>query len=277
MATALEDLESLLYRLITAPEGVEQGLSRERTLPAGGLSALIRGDERLGAAERLGIYANMYFYRLLDVLKQDYPATLKVLGDVGFHNLITAYLIEYPPTQPSVQFAGQNLASFLRGHPMRERAPFIADLAELERALVDSFVAPDAVALDGAAMRAVAPARWPAMRLRTHPAVAILAHEWRVASILRAVEEGREWSAAERGPVQVIVWRKSARVFYRELDQAEHAALELARRGAKFAAICDAVGAACSGSDTVAAINRLLERWLADGILVRDRRTPRRG
>jgi hypothetical protein len=35
----------------------------------------------------------MYFYRLLDAIKEDFPATLKILGDFEFHNLITGYLI----------------------------------------------------------------------------------------------------------------------------------------------------------------------------------------
>ena len=87
------------------------------------------GDERLSAEARVDIYANMYFYRLLDALKEDFPATLAVLGDDNFHNLVTGYLLEYPPTEPSIYYCGQHLADYLRDHPMREGAPFIADLA----------------------------------------------------------------------------------------------------------------------------------------------------
>src|SRR5208283_4803243 len=84
----LKRLESLLYRLITAPSGVAEGLAAERTLGAGGLDDLVLGDERLSAEARVDIYANMYFYRLLDALKEDFPATLTVLGDDNFHNLV---------------------------------------------------------------------------------------------------------------------------------------------------------------------------------------------
>jgi hypothetical protein len=40
------------------------------------LEALVDGDERLSAVERVDIYADAYFYRLLDCLAEDFPATL---------------------------------------------------------------------------------------------------------------------------------------------------------------------------------------------------------
>src|SRR5271166_4575794 len=140
MPTRLKKLESLLYRLITAPSGVAEGLAAERELGAGGLDAVVIGDDRLSAQERVDIYANMYFYRILDALKEDFPATLAVLGNDNFHNLVTGYLLEHPPTDPSITNCGSHLADYLRDHPMREAAPFIADLAKLERATVEVFL-----------------------------------------------------------------------------------------------------------------------------------------
>src|ERR1700689_4013540 len=144
----LKKLESLLYRLITAPSGVAEGLAAEPALGAGGLDALVIGDERLSAEARVDIYANMYFYRLLDALKEDFPATLAVLGNDNFHNLVTGYLLEYPPTEPLLYYCGQHLAAYLRDHPMREGAPFIAGLAAVERAVVEVFHGPDAAVLE---------------------------------------------------------------------------------------------------------------------------------
>ncbi len=138
----LEALQALLYRLITAPEGVAAGLAAESASEPEMLEHLIESDDRLSATERLEIYANAYFYRILDCLKEDFPATLATLGPDDFHNLITAYLIEYPPTEPSISYAGRHLAEFLRHHSMRamiERWPFIAELARLERTQIEVF------------------------------------------------------------------------------------------------------------------------------------------
>ena len=68
----LAALQKLFHGLATAPEGVEPGLA-QLGLTASDLSAVIAGDERLSAIERLDIYANMYFFRLLDVLRDDFP------------------------------------------------------------------------------------------------------------------------------------------------------------------------------------------------------------
>ena len=194
MQTQLKNLQSLLYRLITAPSGVAEGLAAERDLRAGGLDAIVLGDERLSAEARVDIYANMYFYRIRDALKEDFSATLAVLGDDNFHNLVTGYLIEYPPTEPSISHCGRHLADYLRDHPLREGAPFIADLAKLERAVVEVFHGPDAAALEPDSLRAIAPEDWPALKLRIHPAAQILALEWRVSELLRAVEEEHPWN-----------------------------------------------------------------------------------
>jgi hypothetical protein len=269
MPIHLKELQSLLYRLITAPSGVAEGLAAERDLGAGGLDAIVLGDDRLSAEARVDIYANMYFYRIRDALKEDFPATLAVLGDDNFHNLVTGYLLEYPPTEPSISDCGRYLADYLRDHPLRRGAPFVVDLAKLERVVVEVFHGSDEAALEPDMLRATPPEDWPAMKLRIHPAAQIFALEWRVSELLRAVEEARQWKPAERGAIKVLVWRRNARVFYRDLEHAEADALDAASRGATFAEICDVVAANADGQDPVAAMNRLLARWLSDGILVR--------
>ena len=107
------------------------------------------------------------------------------------------------------------------------------------------------------------------MKLRIHPSAQILALDWRVSELLRAVEEGHPWKPAERGAVKVLVWRRNARVFYRDLERAEADALEAASRGATFAEICDVVAANADDQDPVATMNRMLARWLSDGLLTR--------
>ncbi|MEA2650048.1 MAG: putative DNA-binding domain, partial [Candidatus Binataceae bacterium] len=79
-AIDLRRLQEIICRLIVAPGGVAEGLAHETILSVGGLDRLVAGDDRMTAAERVEIYANGYFYRILEVLKEDYPATLAVGG-----------------------------------------------------------------------------------------------------------------------------------------------------------------------------------------------------
>lgn len=58
MRVGLSEVQRLLYRLITSPNGIEGGLAAEYDLPARGLDAIISGDAHVGAAERVDIYAD---------------------------------------------------------------------------------------------------------------------------------------------------------------------------------------------------------------------------
>ncbi len=273
----LRRLQEIIYRLIVAPTGVAEGLAQETIMSVGGLDRLVAGDDRMTPVERVEIYANGYFYRILDVLKEDYPATLAVAGSDNFHNLATGYLIDYPPTEPSIYFAGRNFAAYLATHPLRERFPYLADLARLERSTLESFHAADATALYADAMRAIPPAEWPALRMRAHPAMRLVESAWRVDRGLRAVEDAVAWRPPDRDSVTIVVWRRAARVAYRAAEPAKLEALRLVSvdGGTTFAAICEAIAEAASESDDIAAlINRLLARWLSDGLLIHAANKP---
>jgi hypothetical protein len=268
MEPGLGELQRLLYRLITAPSGVEEGLAGESNMSPRGLEAIIKGDTRISAMERVEIYASMYFYRLLDAIKEDFPATLAVLGEMHFHNLITGYLAEYPPCDPSINEASRHLAEFAAKSLSLAKWPFIADLIRLERAIVEVFLGPDAHPLRAEAMTAIPPALWPSLRIRLHPALQVLSSEWRVEEIVHALESERPLTDPERKPAAILVWRSDYSVNYRPLDDLERSVLSMIRSGFSFGDVCET--AASHGGDcaTPAAISQMLLRWLADGLLV---------
>jgi Putative DNA-binding domain len=276
MNSTLAELQSLLYRLITAPGGVEETARLEPALKERGLEAVISGNKRLTAGERLGIYANAYFYRLQGILKEDFPCTYMVLGDVDFHNLITGYLIEYPPNEPSVLYAGQHLpryvqtTSVLAGTPLSQ-LPFLADLARLERACIEVFHGPDAQALELAFLRDLPPESWPSLRMRLHPAAQLLDIGWSIDALMAAIKEGRSWEPPSRASAALLVWRQKWQVRYRPLEPREHAALTTAAAISDFASICaafaDEVESTAGVADEAATINRMFMGWLHDGIL----------
>jgi hypothetical protein len=262
MRSDLKDLQALLYSAITAAPGAA------RTSRGAALSGAIRGDERLSAVQRLNIYADAYFYRLLDCLKEDFPATAAVTGE-AFENVVRAYLDEHPPTEPSIFYAGQHLADFLGNRPVGERWPFLAELARLERTLIEVFHGPDAPLLSAAEMQNVRPEEWPALGLHIQPALRMLDCQWRVSEVLSAIENGSQWQEPGLGPVFLLVWRQNARVYFRELEAPERAALEAASKGANFGAVCDVFASWFDGKSAAAGISQMLARWLADGVLTR--------
>ena len=86
---------------MTAPESVTATLAARGAQAVGEVHELVVGDARLSAVERLEIYANMYFFRIRDVLRDEFPRTAALLGDSAFHDLVVDYLAAIPP-EPSL-------------------------------------------------------------------------------------------------------------------------------------------------------------------------------
>jgi hypothetical protein len=229
---------------------------------------VIRGDAGLSAAERLQIYVDAYFLRLLGCLREDFPAIFAVVGETEFERLVRSYLARHPPTAHSIDYAGRHFAEFLQVDSILSRYSFLADLARLDQAIAEVFVAPDCAALSAADMRILAPADWPRYTLRTQPALRVLEAKWKVAAIRRAVEIGASWSSPAPEPTAVLVWRQDAQVYFRDLERVEHAALKRASKGANIATLCETIASGLDHQDAADAISRMLTRWLADGILV---------
>jgi hypothetical protein len=264
----LEQIQELLHRLITAPSGVADALSHDATAKEQ-LEKVVAGDERLSSTERVDVYANMYFYRILDALKEDFPATVAVIGPENFHNLITDFLIAFPPTEPSIFFAGRNLAEFCQTHRLRKTWPFLADLVVVERALIEVFHAPDSPPLTAASLRELDPERWSALELRTIGAMQLVACGFNVVPLIRAVAEAMAWSPPAAVSTPILVWRKRNKVFYRELNSPEDQALELLRSGIKFAELCEQVATSDESEDSSQLIFEMLQRWVDDELLRR--------
>ncbi|MGH7785315.1 MAG: DNA-binding domain-containing protein [Candidatus Binatia bacterium] len=260
--------QRLLRHLITAPEGVAATLAADTDRGGdlrGGLAATIRGDGALDAAQRLDIYANMYFFRLLDVLKEDYPACVETAGDAGFHNLVTDYLLAHPPAHFSIRYAGQALPEFAAVHALSAAHPALGDLARFERALGDAFDAPDEVALGAGDLGALPADRWAGLRMTLHPSVRLLQSAWAVHEVRARVDAGEAGGRPASHPTALVVWRSGWQVRHRSLATGELDALAALRDGAPFADIC--AGAATDRSAAAAAvqISAWLAGWVASG------------
>jgi len=75
-APALRELQAAFWRHLAAHPDDDPG----RPI-APELAAALVGTDELAADARLAIYARMYLWRLLDVLRDDHPRTAAVLGD----------------------------------------------------------------------------------------------------------------------------------------------------------------------------------------------------
>jgi hypothetical protein len=248
----LREAQLAMLAVISAPEGVEAAL-----WDAGGLERAIAGDARLGAAGRLGVYADMYRLRLRAALAATFPHTALLLGDAGFAAIADGYFAAHPSRAPSLRDAGAAFPGFLDARA----AGWAADLARLEWARHDVFDAADQPLLDVAAVQARGPAGVAALPLRliaAHRRVAV-AHAAEVG--WRALQRGEDPGVPPPAPRVLLVWREGVQVFHRAVDALEARVLAGAAAGTTFAALCEEV----SEPEQAA---QLLARWLGDGLLV---------
>ena len=267
---SLPDIQHLLWRLITAPEGVAATLAGSDARGDDARAALgrtVRDQGPLDAIQRLDVYANMYFFRLLDVLSDDYPAVRAVVGPVAFHNLITDYLLAHPPAHFSVRYAGQHLPEFAMAHRLAAEFPHLPDLAALERSISDAFDAADAPILGPAGLAGVSPAEWPALRFQLHPSVRLHRLRWPVQLIREQIDHGEEPSPISAADTSLCVWRQDLQVRHRVVSDGEWEALAVFRAGGDFAMACTAAAGVLDHGDIAAFLAPALARWLAAGML----------
>jgi hypothetical protein len=273
----LVNTQTLFWRLISAPDGVGAALAalpdRRRALPEG-VDAWVRGDERLGAVERLEVYARMYFFRLLDCLAEDFPAVHAVVGHERFHVLVRDYLECHPSTSRSVRSLGRFFAQFLDGHAFGAEPPFAADLARFEWALLEAFDARDAAPLAAEHLKSVPMEQWPDLRLALTPSLRIIEAGAPVQEVWTAVTKGQSPPTITGQRTVIRIWREDLRVFHRVIGDVELVALRVIERGTTFAAACEAASELVGEDEAPLEVARLLERWLGDQLLIAAESSP---
>ncbi|HEY2745372.1 MAG TPA: DNA-binding domain-containing protein, partial [Polyangia bacterium] len=218
---ALRDTEELFWKLISAPEGVADGL-RRIDMKSEELARMVAGDARLDAVQRLDIYANMYFWRLLDILRGDYSSVAAAVGDDHFHNLVTDYLVACPSAHPSVRNVGVKLPGYLKTHALGIERPWLVELARLERARVELFDGPDGEPLTLDELRERAPESFVSLPLPLIPSHLFLDVGHAVDDVLRAAENEEAIEPPAAGARTLLIWRQDGTVFHRPLESLEH-------------------------------------------------------
>jgi hypothetical protein len=232
----------------------------------------IEGHGQLGAEERINIYAEMYFARLVDVLKSDFPRVAALLGCERFHEVVSHYLARHPSTHPSLRHVGRRFPGFLKDCAATVDLPFLGELATLEWARVEVFDDLDIESLRVEHLQHFAPDEWPALRFQVIPAFRILHSEWPVHAIWHAAEAEDTLSTLENirpKKTTLRIWRANLSVYHTKMDVIEQTALNRLLSDQPFASVCTVLEDVVSPEEAASTVGGLLLRWIEDGILTR--------
>jgi hypothetical protein len=266
----LPAVQDLVWKLITAPEGVEKGiadLARKGDPAAENVEKWIVSDDRLSAVGRLDIYANMYFYRLKDALLEDFPLTARVLGETHFHNLVTDFLLKHPSAHYSLRYLGQPFPSFLAGHELGAQFPYLADVAALEWARGEAFQAENGPQLDRSTLASLPPEKWAEIRFIPVAGVQVVRAQWDIDALWEPLESGGAPGDPAAKQQTLLVYREDNQACHEVVPEADVKAVVALAEGQSFAKVCELVAADDDLQAASTRASKILAAWLKQGLL----------
>lgn len=227
-------------------------------------------NDKLSSEFRLGIYANAYVSRLLEVLENDYPVLQTLLGEEAFYDLGEAYIRHHPSTYASLRWFGQHLPRFIKEVAPYNGSPWLAEMAVFEWALVDAFNASNQPSVSESDVGQVPPDQWPVLDFTFHPSVHSFTYQWNILPIWQAHKEGTTLPKPEKLSQweTCLVWRQSLKTLFRTLDSDEALMFAAARQGANFSQLCEQLSECTTDAEQIPlrAVT-LLKTWVSQELV----------
>jgi hypothetical protein len=301
-APPLDVVQRWFQAVVTHPDGVAAGAASPAAqsllppgrLDRGALEQLVRRSSRLTAEERLAIYANAYYARLIECLRDGFPVLVQVLGAEVFDSFAFDYLQRHPSRSYTLDRLADSFPRFLeetrpdgpatpgQAHDRpaeggESRPPtwpdFLIDLATLELAIAKVFDGPGA---EGEPLLAPAEllalgtgAGFAAVRLVPVPCLRLLRFRYPVNAFYTAVRArpAPDLAFPEPAGEQVAISRTEFVVRRYDLSPFEFGLLSALLSGATVGqAIAGAAAASELPDDELAArMDDAFRRWTAAG------------
>ena len=150
----LDRIQQWMQSVITHPDGIiggieSDGARQQIDVSAGEIEQVINPSRALTSIERLEIYGNAYYARLLECLRDEYPALVHALGEETFSGFAFGYLQAYPSTSYTLFHLGKHFPRYLeQTKPDDETGDepswpeLMIDLARLDRIYSEVFDGP---------------------------------------------------------------------------------------------------------------------------------------
>ncbi|MBV8070708.1 MAG: putative DNA-binding domain-containing protein [Acidobacteriaceae bacterium] len=243
--------------------------------------ALVKPNSRLSSLERLEIYNQQYWFRILSCFAEDFPGLRAVVGRARFERLMRAYLAECPSRSFTLRNLGAQLEAWLRRNPewIRAAERLALDMVRLEWAHIEAF--------DSACEPALTPAELErglaGGRLNLQPYIRLLELRYAVDDLLIEVhnrehsEDTSSNAAQDRltrsrvrsyakplpGAVYLAVHRSDDSVYYKRLEPVAYQILEAIGAGRSLTEALDALVAQSEGRgpDMISSVQQWFANW----------------
>ena len=181
------------------------------------------------------IYRGHAMANLHDALAATYPVVLRLVGDAFFAEAALRFARGNPSASGDLDEYGESFAAFLESYAHARPLAYLADVARLEWACHQGRRAPDAGALDAAALARVPAELHAQLRFDLHPAARIVRSSHPIVSIWLANQPEADGTPQSEAPEDALVARDAGELRVRRLEAFDASLLEALGRGCTLA------------------------------------------
>lgn len=223
----------------------------------------------VSVAGRIGIYRNNLREGFIKALTIGFPVLERLVGVEYFRQLALEFLGAHPSRAGNLHHLGRPLASFLQARFQGTQFAYLADVAALEWAYEDVFVAADAEPITSEALRDIDPSSYEHLRFDLHPACALVRSAYPIVQIWRANQvdaSGEEIIDLRAGAENVLVLRAPDGMEFHRLPAGDFAALGAFARSLTLGEALEAAQSADVTFDLGSALNRFMSLNILVGL-----------
>ena len=265
---------------IMRPLTASEGMQRENADTA---AHIIKPNDRLDSFERLQIYNQQYWWRLLGNFSEDFHGLQAVIGPRRFDRLATAYLESCPSMSWSLRDLGEKLESFIAEHPafVAPHEKLALEMVRVEWARIVAFDGPERPRLDPARIAKIAPDK---LKIGLQPYISLIEMWHPIDDLLgklknAAIETGSVSNAVSatrtrrrkrllarprKEPLHLAVHRHELAVYYKRLEPAAYRILTALRDGETLDTACASAlaGAKDLPEQSAAKVQAWFSNWM---------------
>jgi hypothetical protein len=218
------------------------------------------GPKEKAAIRPYNVYRNNVTVSLIDALAAVFPGTQRLAGVGFFRAMARFYVRSAPPTSPLLFEYGGDFPDFIETYEYARSAPWLADVARVERAWLDSYHAADLGTLTPEALAAFPSDGLADAVFVPHPATRIVNSGFAAVSIFLASRiEGPVGSIDATTPEDALITRPGLDVVVRRLPPGGAMFLKRLVSGETLSAAAEAAFEASASFDLSANIAGIVE------------------
>ncbi|MCC9606871.1 DNA-binding domain-containing protein [Blastopirellula sp. JC732] len=266
----LAKLQRWMQSVISCPGGVSAGIDASRQwidVASDQVEQVIERSEKRTSLQRLQVYGNAYFARLVECMREQFPALCETLGQ----ELFDGFALDYLDKRPSTSYTLSRLADQFVEHLEATRptsdggepgwADFLIDLASFEWSVAQTFDGPgveQSGVISPEDLAQVSPDQWPDCKLIAAPCLNLHAYRFPVNDYFTQFRSGQTLTIPPAEPTWLALSRRDYIVRRVPLEQGEFLLLHSLMTGES---VGDAIEQAAEQAADLDALARQLPDW----------------